>query len=75
VVTGLAYLCFPLKEGSTKIGVSLLKNQSKHRMNMMTAAEIRKKYLDFFASKKHQIVASAPIVVKNDPTYCLLMQG
>lgn len=34
----------------------------------MTAKEIRKAFLDFFASKQHQIVASAPIVVKNDPT-------
>jgi alanyl-tRNA synthetase len=44
-------------------------------MNMMTAAEIRKKYLDFFASKKHQIVASAPIVVKNDPTLLFTNAG
>ena len=42
---------------------------------MMTAAEIRQKYLDFFASKKHQIVASAPIVVKNDPTLLFTNAG
>ncbi len=42
---------------------------------MMTAVEIRKKYLDFFASKKHQIVASAPIVVKNDPTLLFTNAG
>lgn len=35
---------------------------------MMTANEIRKTFLDFFASKGHQIVPSAPMVVKNDPT-------
>ena len=35
---------------------------------MMTSAEIRKKFLDFFVSKGHIIVPSAPIVVKNDPT-------
>ncbi len=34
----------------------------------MTAKEIRQAFLDFFASKGHQIVSSAPIVVKNDPT-------
>ncbi|MBO9152638.1 alanine--tRNA ligase [Chitinophaga sp. GCM10012297] len=34
----------------------------------MTAAEIRQQFLDFFASKGHQIVPSAPIVLKNDPT-------
>ena len=35
---------------------------------MMTSAEIRKKFMDFFVSKGHTIVPSAPIVVKNDPT-------
>jgi len=44
-------------------------------MNMMTAAEIRNKYLDFFASKKHHIVPSAPIVVKNDPTLLFTNAG
>lgn len=34
----------------------------------MTAKEIRQAFLDFFLSKGHQIVPSAPIVVKNDPT-------
>ncbi|MGX5818400.1 alanine--tRNA ligase [Chitinophaga lutea] len=34
----------------------------------MTAAEIRQQFLDFFASKGHHIVPSAPIVLKNDPT-------
>src|SRR5450631_1209324 len=35
---------------------------------MMTSAEIRKKFLDFFVSKGHTIVPSASIVIKNDPT-------
>src|SRR6201989_2573574 len=35
---------------------------------MMTSAEIRKKFLDFFISKGHIVVPSAPIVIKNDPT-------
>ncbi len=42
---------------------------------MMTSAEIRKQFLDFFASKKHQIVPSAPIVVKNDPTLLFTNAG
>ncbi len=41
----------------------------------MTSAEIRKQFLDFFASKKHEIVASAPIVVKNDPTLLFTNAG
>ena len=41
----------------------------------MTSAAIRKQFLDFFASKNHQIVASAPIVVKNDPTLLFTNAG
>ncbi|MCB0540201.1 MAG: alanine--tRNA ligase, partial [Bacteroidetes bacterium] len=32
-------------------------------------------FLDFFKSKQHQIVASAPIVVKNDPTLMFINSG
>jgi len=42
---------------------------------MMTSAEIRKQFLDFFANKKHLIVPSAPIVVKNDPTLLFTNAG
>jgi alanyl-tRNA synthetase len=42
---------------------------------MMTSAEIRRQFLDFFASKQHQIVPSAPIVVKNDPTLLFTNAG
>ncbi len=41
----------------------------------MTAKEIRQAFLDFFASKGHQIVQSAPIVVKNDPTLMFTNAG
>jgi len=41
----------------------------------MTSAEIRQQFLAFFASKKHQIVPSAPIVVKNDPTLLFTNAG
>ncbi|HEY0271713.1 MAG TPA: alanine--tRNA ligase [Chitinophaga sp.] len=34
----------------------------------MTASEIRQQFLDFFAERGHEIVPSAPIVLKNDPT-------
>lgn len=34
----------------------------------MTSQEIRKQFLDFFQSKQHLIVPSAPIVLKDDPT-------
>ncbi len=42
---------------------------------MMTSAEIRQQFLDFFKSKGHQIVPSAPIVVKNDPTLLFTNAG
>jgi alanyl-tRNA synthetase len=41
----------------------------------MTAAQIRQAFLDFFASKGHAIVPSAPIVVKNDPTLLFTNAG
>ena len=42
---------------------------------MKTAAEIRQAFLDFFKSKQHVIVPSAPIVVKNDPTLLFTNAG
>ena len=41
----------------------------------MTSAEIRQHFLDFFKSKKHAIVPSAPIVIKNDPTLLFTNAG
>jgi alanyl-tRNA synthetase len=41
----------------------------------MTSSEIRQKFLDFFASHGHQVVPSAPIVVKNDPTLLFTNAG
>ena len=41
----------------------------------MTSKEIRKAFLDFFASKGHTIVPSAPMVVKNDPTLMFTNAG
>ncbi|MFZ1857450.1 MAG: alanine--tRNA ligase [Chitinophagaceae bacterium] len=42
---------------------------------MMTSAEIRQAFMDFFSSKGHTIVPSAPIVVKNDPTLMFTNAG
>ncbi len=41
----------------------------------MTAKQIRKTFLDFFISKKHKIVPSAPIVNKDDPTLMFTNAG
>ncbi len=41
----------------------------------MTSKEIRQKFLDYFASKGHTIVPSAPMVVKNDPTLMFTNAG
>ncbi len=41
----------------------------------MTSQEIRKQFLAFFESKQHQIVASAPMVIKNDPTLMFTNAG
>lgn len=41
----------------------------------MTAAEIRKTFLQFFKEKKHSIVPSAPMVLKDDPTLMFVNSG
>lgn len=41
----------------------------------MTSSAIRQKFLDFFASKGHKIVPSAPIVNKDDPTLMFTNSG
>jgi alanyl-tRNA synthetase len=42
---------------------------------MMTSVQIRQAFLDFFQSKGHQVVPSAPIVIKNDPTLLFTNAG
>ena len=41
----------------------------------MKSAEVRQQFLDFFASKMHKVVPSAPMVVKNDPTLMFTNAG
>jgi len=41
----------------------------------MNSSEIRKAFLDFFESKQHKIVPSAPMVVKDDPTLMFTNAG
>ena len=43
--------------------------------SQLTAAEIRQQFLDFFQSKEHTVVASAPIVLKDDPTLLFTNAG
>ncbi len=41
----------------------------------MTSSEIRNAFLQFFNSKEHTIVPSAPMVIKNDPTLMFTNAG
>ena len=41
----------------------------------MNSKEIRRKFLDFFNEKKHEIVSSAPMVLKDDPTLMFTNAG
>lgn len=42
---------------------------------MLTSKEIRRKFLEYFEDKGHEIVASAPVVNKNDPTLMFINAG
>ncbi len=42
---------------------------------MLTSKEIRKTFLEFFRERGHEIVPSAPIVVKDDPTLMFTNAG
>lgn len=42
---------------------------------MTTSKAIRQQFLDFFKSKNHKIVPSAPIVNQNDPTLMFINSG
>jgi alanyl-tRNA synthetase len=41
----------------------------------MKSELVRKKFLDFFTSKQHQIVPSAPMIIKDDPTLMFTNAG
>ncbi len=42
---------------------------------MLSSSEIRKTFTDFFKSKDHKIVSSAPMVIKDDPTLMFTNAG
>lgn len=44
-------------------------------MENFTSRQIRQMFLDFFKSKGHEIVPSAPMVVKGDPTLMFINSG
>jgi alanyl-tRNA synthetase len=59
--------------------ISHSENQVSQAMNSTAApvsvADIRKTFLDFFASKGHTVVASSPLVPGNDPTLMFTNSG
>ena len=40
-----------------------------------TSAEVRRTFLDYFASQRHEVVASSPLVPQNDPTLMFANAG
>jgi alanyl-tRNA synthetase len=52
-------------------------NQPRRTMSQppISVADIRKSFLDFFASKGHTVVASSPLVPGNDPTLMFTNSG
>ena len=51
------------------------RKQLKLKLHHMNSKEIRQTFLDFFSKKQHQIVPSAPMVMKNDPTLLFTNAG
>ncbi len=46
-----------------------------NKANKWNAREVRQQFLNFFESKQHEVVASAPIVIKGDPTLMFTNAG
>jgi alanyl-tRNA synthetase len=63
------------KSQISNLKLKILKYLRALFFSTMTASQIRQQFLDFFASKGHTIVPSAPIVVKNDPTLLFINSG
>lgn len=59
------------KKTPDKVQDSLQKTIDK----LMKSQDIRSQFLSFFESKKHSIVASAPMVLKDDPTLMFVNSG
>ncbi len=55
--------------------ISVLPNCPREAIAAMKSSEIRQKFLDFFASKGHQIVASSSLVPHEDPTLLFTNAG
>lgn len=52
-----------------------IKFENINYKNMLTANEIRDSFVKFFESKGHQVVPSAPMVIKDDPTLMFTNAG
>jgi alanyl-tRNA synthetase len=48
---------------------------SRAIFSFMTVSEVRRKYLEFFKTRGHSIIPSAPIVPENDPTTLFTSSG
>ena len=55
---------------------SLINNEKDEaKLLRMKSQDIRNTFLEFFKKKQHQIVPSAPMVLKNDPTLMFVNSG
>jgi ribosomal protein S2 len=61
-------LTFCLKNSDRDFSGGVFTNFKVIQYRWCEFKEIRKAFLDFFSAKEQQIVSSAPMVVKNDPT-------
>src|SRR5690349_4391622 len=65
---------WPARRSALQPGCSMI-SKTPTSVPVTTVAEIRKTFLDFFASKGHTVVASSPLVPGNDPTLMFTNSG
>ena len=77
----MRYFCYDailtpiLCHKETKLDKHLTVALQKRIHNMLTSKEIRRTFLQYFESKGHDIVPSAPVVNKDDPTLMFINAG
>lgn len=61
--------------GVAESGCIVKSYQISYNCAMLTANDIRQKYLDFFVTRGHKVIPPAPLLLENDPTTLFTSSG